>query len=77
MTKVFGKYCNAIIVSTNEVAVECIRYLRDNKIGVEMFLPLESLKAKPINEKLRYQQNLFNFQAFNFLIYLYCKYIIL
>ncbi|XP_076238897.1 structural maintenance of chromosomes protein 1A-like [Calliopsis andreniformis] len=53
MTKVFGKYCNAIIVSTMNVAKECIHYLKEQQIGIETFLPLDSLKTKPAEERLR------------------------
>ncbi|XP_076672291.1 structural maintenance of chromosomes protein 1A-like [Andrena cerasifolii] len=53
MTKVFGRYCNSIVVSTNSVAMECIKYLKEQQIGAETFLPLDSLKAKPVKEKLR------------------------
>ncbi|XP_043527563.1 structural maintenance of chromosomes protein 1A-like [Frieseomelitta varia] len=53
MTKVLGKYCNSIIVSTNKVAVQCINYLKEQKIGTETFLPVESLKVEPIKKNLR------------------------
>ncbi|XP_017796878.1 PREDICTED: structural maintenance of chromosomes protein 1A-like [Habropoda laboriosa] len=53
MTKVFGKYCNSIIVSTSRVAVQCIHYLKEQQIGIETFLPLEGLKTKPLKEELR------------------------
>lgn len=54
MTKVLGKYCNSIIVSTNKVAIQCINYLKEQQIGFETFLPVENLKIEPIKEMLRY-----------------------
>lgn len=54
MTKVLGKYCNSIIVSTNKVAIQCINYLKEQQIGSETFLPVENLKIEPIKEILRY-----------------------
>ncbi|OAD60429.1 Structural maintenance of chromosomes protein 1A, partial [Eufriesea mexicana] len=57
MTKVLGKYCNSIIVSTNQVALECINYLKRQQIGTEIFLPVESLKVESIKEKLRKIEN--------------------
>ncbi|XP_012343346.2 structural maintenance of chromosomes protein 1A-like [Apis florea] len=53
MTKVLGKYCNSIIVSTNKVAIQCINYLKEQQIGSETFLPVENLKVEPIKEILR------------------------
>ncbi|KAF7984629.1 hypothetical protein HWV62_12853 [Athelia sp. TMB] len=34
-------------------AIECIEYMRNQRAGQATFLPLESLKVKPINDKFR------------------------
>ncbi|KAG8438621.1 hypothetical protein GDO86_004980 [Hymenochirus boettgeri] len=53
ITKVFGRYMNSVIVSTEKTARECIRYLREERAEPETFLALDYLDVKPINEKLR------------------------
>ncbi|XP_025265125.1 structural maintenance of chromosomes protein 1A [Camponotus floridanus] len=53
ITKVFGKNMNAIVVDTKYTAKQCIYFLKRHKIGVETFLPLDSIKTEPINDRLR------------------------
>ncbi|XP_044133792.1 structural maintenance of chromosomes protein 1B [Bufo gargarizans] len=53
VTKVFGKYMNAIVVSGEKVARDCIRFLKEERAEPETFLSLDYLEIKPINEKLR------------------------
>uniref|UniRef100_A0A8C5W9M9 Structural maintenance of chromosomes protein n=1 Tax=Leptobrachium leishanense TaxID=445787 RepID=A0A8C5W9M9_9ANUR len=53
VTKVFGRYMNAIVVSTEKVARECIKFLKEKRAEPETFLSLDYLVIKPINEKLR------------------------
>ena len=40
-----GKDMDAIVVSNNEIGFDCIKYLREQKIGVATFLPLSSLQV--------------------------------
>uniref|UniRef100_F7DH69 Structural maintenance of chromosomes 1B n=1 Tax=Xenopus tropicalis TaxID=8364 RepID=F7DH69_XENTR len=53
VTKVFGKYMNAIIVSTVQVARDCVKFLKEERAEPETFLALDYLDIKQINEKLR------------------------
>ncbi|CAN2389511.1 Structural maintenance of chromosomes [Pristimantis euphronides] len=53
ITKVFGKYMNSIVVATEKVARDCIRFLKQERAEPETFLSLDYLEIKPINEKLR------------------------
>lgn len=55
VTKVLGKYMEAIIVDTEKTARKCIQMLKDQKLEVETFLPLDYLQAKPLKERLRYR----------------------
>lgn len=57
VTKVLGKYMEAIIVDTEKTARKCIQMLKDQKLEVETFLPLDYLQAKPLKERLRTIQN--------------------
>jgi structural maintenance of chromosome 1 len=50
---ILGRNLDAIIVDTEKTAVECIRYMREQRAGQATFLPLDTLKVKPINEKYR------------------------
>ncbi|XP_067855244.1 structural maintenance of chromosomes protein 1B-like [Heptranchias perlo] len=53
VTKVFGRYINAIVVTTEKTARDCIRYLKEERAEPETFLALDYLDIKPINEQLR------------------------
>ncbi|XP_015260928.1 PREDICTED: structural maintenance of chromosomes protein 1B [Gekko japonicus] len=53
VTKLFGKYMNAIIVASEKVARNCIRFLKEERAEPETFLPLDYLEVEPLNEQLR------------------------
>lgn len=48
-----GKQMDAIVVSTKQVASDCIAYLKEQRIGTCIFLPLDSLTVKPLPERVR------------------------
>ncbi len=41
-----GSHLNDIIVSDENVAIECVRYLKKNKIGRATFLPIDKIRAR-------------------------------
>ncbi|KAK0150277.1 Structural maintenance of chromosomes protein 1B [Merluccius polli] len=53
VTKVFGRYLNAIVVSSEKVARNCIHYLKEERVEAETFLPIDYLDVSPLNERLR------------------------
>jgi structural maintenance of chromosome 1 len=53
LTVIMGKNLDAIVVDTEAVAIECIKYLREKKAGVGTFIPLDIIRTKPLNERLR------------------------
>ncbi|KER21776.1 hypothetical protein T265_15014, partial [Opisthorchis viverrini] len=53
ITKVLGKYMDAIVCDSEKTAKECIQYMKDQRIEPETFLPLDFLDVKPIDERLR------------------------
>ncbi|KAM6214656.1 structural maintenance of chromosomes protein 1B isoform 2-T2 [Rhynchocyon petersi] len=53
VTKLFGRYMHAIIVTSEKVARDCIRFLKEERAEPETFLALDYLEIKPINERLR------------------------
>lgn len=44
---------DAIIVDTIRTASQCIKFLKEQKIGIETFLPLDSIKKIFLDERLR------------------------
>lgn len=50
---ILGRNMDAIVVSDQKTAIECIRYMKDQRAGQATFLPLDSILVKPINEKYR------------------------
>ncbi|KAJ3442828.1 structural maintenance of chromosomes smc family member [Anaeramoeba flamelloides] len=53
VTVTMGSYMDAVVVDNDKTGLDCIRYLRDRRLGKARFLPLSSLRVSPINEKLR------------------------
>ncbi|XP_037091511.1 structural maintenance of chromosomes protein 1A-like [Pollicipes pollicipes] len=53
ITKVLGKYMEAIVVDTEKTARQCIQYLKEQMLDPETFLPLDYIQAKPLKERLR------------------------
>ncbi|XP_036905520.1 structural maintenance of chromosomes protein 1B [Sturnira hondurensis] len=53
VTKLFGQYMVAIVVTSEKVARDCIRFLKEERAEPETFLALDYLDIKPINERLR------------------------
>jgi structural maintenance of chromosome 1 len=53
ITKVMGKYMDAIACDTEKTAKDCIQYMKEQRIEPETFLPLDYVEVKPVNEKLR------------------------
>lgn len=53
VTKVLGKYMEAIVVDTEKTARQCIQYLKEQYLEPETFLPLDYIQAKPLKERLR------------------------
>ncbi|XP_062931404.1 structural maintenance of chromosomes protein 1B isoform X2 [Cynocephalus volans] len=53
VTKVLGQYIVAIVVASEKVAKDCIRFLKEERAEPETFLALDYLEVKPINERLR------------------------
>lgn len=50
---ILGRNIDAIVVSDQKTAIDCIRYMKDQRAGQATFLPLDSINIKPINEKYR------------------------
>lgn len=53
ITKVLGKYMEGIVVDNEHTGRQCIKYLKEQMLDPETFLPLTYLQTKPIKERLR------------------------
>jgi structural maintenance of chromosome 1 len=55
VTVAAGKDMDAIVVDTKATGIECIRYLREQRVGTAIFLPLDSLQvpSKESTERIR------------------------
>nr|XP_045603178.1 structural maintenance of chromosomes protein 1A-like [Procambarus clarkii] len=53
ITRVFGKYMDAIVVDSEKTVQQCIQYLKEQRVGRETFLPLDYITVKPLKERLR------------------------
>ena len=47
VTVAAGKDMDAIVVDTKQTGFDCIKYLREQRVGVATFLPLDSLQVPP------------------------------
>ena len=50
---ILGRNLDAVVVEDEKTAIECIRYMREQRAGQATFLPLDTIKVKPVNEKYR------------------------
>merc|ERR1711871_1910254 len=48
-----GKHMDAIVVDSKHVASDCIRYMKDQRIGTCSILPLDNITPKPVPDRLR------------------------
>jgi len=50
---VLGRNLNAVVVDSQKTAFECVEYLKIQRLGAASFIPLDSIKVTPVNERLR------------------------
>lgn len=53
VTVATGKHMDALVVDDQKTGEECIAYLRTQRLGTASFLPLDRIRVKPIQERLR------------------------
>eukprot|EP01041_Mallomonas_annulata_P003724 gene3724-7400_t len=54
VTVAAGKNMDAIVVDSRQVAIECINYLKEHRVGVCSFLPLDNITPHAPPERLRH-----------------------
>ncbi|KAI8089897.1 RecF/RecN/SMC [Halteromyces radiatus] len=53
VSTILGRNLDAIVVDDQKTAIDCIQYLREQRLGSATFLPLNTLSIPPINDRLR------------------------
>ncbi|KAI3782969.1 hypothetical protein L2E82_13030 [Cichorium intybus] len=53
VTVAMGRFMDAVVVDNEHTGKECIKYLKDQRLPPMTFIPLHSVRVKPVIEKLR------------------------
>ncbi|XP_057965620.1 structural maintenance of chromosomes protein 1 [Malania oleifera] len=53
VTVAMGKFMDAVVVDDENTGKECIKYLKEQRLPPQTFIPLQSVRVKPIIERLR------------------------
>uniref|UniRef100_A0A6N2LC55 SMC hinge domain-containing protein n=1 Tax=Salix viminalis TaxID=40686 RepID=A0A6N2LC55_SALVM len=61
VTVAMGKFMDAVVVEDENTGKECIKYLKDQRLPPQTFIPLQSVRVKPVFERLRTLGELFFF----------------
>ena len=48
-----GPRLKSIVVENEKIAAEQIKYLKNNKLGIATFIPLNKITSKPIDEEVK------------------------
>jgi structural maintenance of chromosome 1 len=50
----FGRHLDSVVVNDQKTALDCINYLKEQRLGMITFIPLDTIKVKPISEANRH-----------------------
>ncbi|XP_010519358.1 PREDICTED: structural maintenance of chromosomes protein 1 [Tarenaya hassleriana] len=53
VTVVMGRFMDAVVVEDESTGKDCIKYLKEQRLPPMTFIPLQSVRVKPITERLR------------------------
>ncbi|KAK4703834.1 structural maintenance of chromosome 1, partial [Phenoliferia sp. Uapishka_3] len=53
VTTILGRNVDSVVVDSEKTAISCIEYLRVQRLGQATFIPIETVQAKPVNDKFR------------------------
>ncbi|GLJ44239.1 hypothetical protein SUGI_0924170 [Cryptomeria japonica] len=53
ITVAMGKFMDAVVVDDESTGKECIKYLKEQRLPPQTFIPIQAVRVKPIHEKLR------------------------
>lgn len=50
---IFGKQMDSIVVDTKNTGDQCVKFFKDNRVGVGNFIPLDDIRPPALDESLR------------------------
>ncbi|KAL6210710.1 hypothetical protein ACLB2K_015942 [Fragaria x ananassa] len=53
VTVAMGKFMDAVVVEDEQTGKECIKYLKEQRLPPQTFIPLQSVRVKQVMERLR------------------------
>ncbi|KAI3968839.1 hypothetical protein MKX01_028989 [Papaver californicum] len=53
VTVAMGRFMDAVVVDDEHTGKECIKYLKQQQLPPQTFIPLQAVRVKPVSEKLR------------------------
>lgn len=53
VTVAMGRFMDAVVVEDEQTGKDCIKYLKDQRLPAQTFIPLQTIRVKPVLEKLR------------------------
>ncbi|KAK3026158.1 hypothetical protein RJ639_040545 [Escallonia herrerae] len=53
VTVAMGRFMDAVVVDDEHTGKECIKYLKEQRLPPQTFIPLQSVRVKPVIERLR------------------------
>ncbi|XP_022898289.1 structural maintenance of chromosomes protein 1 [Olea europaea var. sylvestris] len=53
VTVAMGRFMDAVVVEDENTGKECIKYLKEQRLPPQTFIPLQSVRVKPVTERLR------------------------
>ncbi|GAB2282247.1 Structural maintenance of chromosomes protein 1 [Dionaea muscipula] len=54
VTVAMGRFMDAVVVEDENIGKECIKYLKEQMLPPQTFIPLQSVRVKQVNERLRH-----------------------
>lgn len=54
ITKILARHMNSIVVTSDDIAADCIKVLKEQELETEYFLPVDALKEREIDERFRH-----------------------
>lgn len=53
MTVALGSHMDSVVVQDEKTGMDCIQYMKEQRVGTATFLPLDTIKSKAVDEQLR------------------------
>eukprot|EP01050_Picozoa_sp_SAG11_P003639 SAG11_NODE_211_length_12281_cov_11.326219_3_plen_863_part_00 len=54
VTVAMGRHMDAVVVDAERTALDCVGYLKEQRLASATFIPLDTIQAKPIDESARH-----------------------